>query len=149
MAPRREQDVSWARYFRPGRGSPRERTAPRALGPPCAPQIALWADAIETGEELLGEIIHLDHFGNAVTNVSCEAIARFASRTRVTVRIGSLSLSTIADTYGEQGPGTIMALIGSSGRLEIAINQGNAAARCALRRGDPVRVVRKNDGDNE
>jgi S-adenosyl-L-methionine hydrolase (adenosine-forming) len=120
-----------------------------ALGAPCAPLIASWADAAQTGDELLGEIIHIDHFGNAVTNVSGKVLARFAPKTRLSVRVGAFSVSAIVDTYGDQAPGTIVALIGSSGRLEIAVNQGNAATRCGLCRGDSVRIVRKGDGDNE
>ena len=55
----------------------------------------------------------------------------------------------MVDAYGEKEPGAIIVLIGSSKHLEIAVNQGNAATRCGLCRGDSVRIVRKGDGDNE
>jgi S-adenosyl-L-methionine hydrolase (adenosine-forming) len=116
--------------------------APRALGPPCTPQSASWADAIETGAEILGEIIHIDHFGNAVTNVSREVLKRFASGSRTAVRIGALNISAMADTYGGQDPGKVIALIGSHGHLEIAITQGSAAQSCGLHCGDPVVIIR-------
>ena len=117
-----------------------------ALGPPCTPQRASWAKVVETGEEILGEIIHIDHFGNAVTNVSREVLNRFASGSRTVVRIGAFNISPIVGTYSDQDPGKVMALIGSSGRLEIAVNRGNAARHYDLRRADPVRIVRK-DGN--
>jgi S-adenosyl-L-methionine hydrolase (adenosine-forming) len=114
---------------------------PRALGPPCTPQPASWADVIADGDEILGEIIHIDHFGNAVTNVSRETFERFASRFRVAIRVGGCSISTMAGTYGDQDPARVVALIGSHGYLEIAINQGNAALSCSLQRGDPVTIA--------
>jgi len=123
--------------------------APRALGPPCTPQMASWASAAETGEEIRGEIIYIDNFGNAVTNVSSEMIAHFAPGSRIAVRIGGLSLSRVFDTYGDQEPGVVIALVGSSRRLEIAINQGRAAEICGLHCGDPVSIVRKDDVSDE
>lgn len=113
-----------------------------ALGPPCIPEIASWAGTVLEEEELHGEIIHIDHFGNALTNVSRTVLERFVSGSRVAVRIGRLTISAIVDTYGDQKAGSLIALIGSSNFLEIAITQGNAAKTCGLRRGDPVRIVR-------
>jgi hypothetical protein len=43
-------------------------------------------------------------------------------------------------TYGEAPPGVPVALVGSSGYLEIAVNQGNAAELLGLVEGQPVRV---------
>jgi S-adenosyl-L-methionine hydrolase (adenosine-forming) len=114
-----------------------------ALGPPCTPQRPLWGDVVESEEEILGEIIHIDHFGNAVTNVPQEVIERFAAGLRTTVWVGALGIATIVETYGDQEPGRVMALIGSSGHLEIAINQDSAAEKYRLRRGDPVRIRRE------
>jgi S-adenosyl-L-methionine hydrolase (adenosine-forming) len=123
--------------------------APHALGPPCTPQMAPWDYAVDTGEEIRGEIIHIDNFGNAVTNVSSEMIERFAPDSPIAVRIARLSISRLFDTYGDQEPGAVMALIGSSRRLEIAVNQGSAAKICGLHCGDPVSIVRKNDVSDE
>jgi S-adenosyl-L-methionine hydrolase (adenosine-forming) len=116
---------------------------PRVLGPVCSPLVPSWAEAIEKEEEILGEITHIDHFGNAVTNVSREMIAHFALGSRIAVRIGAFNLSAIAETYGDQTPGKVIALIGSHGHLELAINQGSAAQTCGLHRGDPVILVRE------
>jgi S-adenosylmethionine hydrolase len=115
----------------------------RALGPPCTPQPGSWSEAREEGEGILGEILHIDHFGNAVTNVSRQVFERFASRTQVTVQAGDCLVSTLAETYGDQDPAGVVALMGSHGYLEIAVNQGSAALSCRLHRGDPVRVSRE------
>jgi S-adenosyl-L-methionine hydrolase (adenosine-forming) len=113
-----------------------------ALGPTCIPQMASWANTVHKNEELGGEIIHIDHFGNAVTNVSRAVLERFVSGSQAAVRIGRLTISAIVETYGDEETGTPIALIGSSNFLEIAITQGNAAKTCGLRRGDPVRIAR-------
>jgi S-adenosyl-L-methionine hydrolase (adenosine-forming) len=118
----------------------------QALGPLCTPQLASWADVVETGEEILGEVIHIDHFGNAISNVSRHVLERFSSGYQVAVRIGDLTLPEIVGTYGDGERGQAIALIGSAKYLEIAVNQGHAAKRCGLRRGDRVSVVRREAG---
>jgi S-adenosyl-L-methionine hydrolase (adenosine-forming) len=114
----------------------------QALGPPCTPEIPAWADATVTGEEIEGEIIHIDHFGNAVTNVSRETFERFAAGVAVAVLAGDRTITAITATYADADVGRLIVLIGSSDRLEIAVNQGNAAMNIGLRRGDLVRVLR-------
>lgn len=116
----------------------------RTFGPPRRPLLAPWTDAIQTGTELLGEIIHIDHFGNAVTNVTRATLERFGSPSSLAVSVGGLTLGPIADTYGDaEESGRAVALIGSGHRLEIAVNRGHAARMCGLRRGDPVRIARR------
>jgi S-adenosylmethionine hydrolase len=112
------------------------------LGPPCQPQMASWAKTVKTGEELLGEIIHIDHFGNAVTNVHRGLFEGFVSGSGAAVAIGNMTIPSIVDTYGSREPGALIALIGSSNFLEIAVTQGDASKAFGLRRGDPVSVRR-------
>ena len=113
----------------------------QAFGPPCAPRLAAWTDPVEAEHEIIGEIIHIDHFGNAVTNITREALDRLALRPQLAVRIAGLTLSPIVDTYADEETGSLVALIGSANRLEIAVNQGHAAREYGLRRGDPVGVT--------
>jgi S-adenosyl-L-methionine hydrolase (adenosine-forming) len=116
-------------------------TSAQAFGPPCTPRLAAWADEIETEHEILGMIIHIDHFGNAITNITGEALDRLAHRSRLAVRIAGMTLWPISATYGDREPGSLVALIGSSNRLEIAVTQGHAAGDRGICRGDPVSVV--------
>ncbi len=82
-----------------------------------------------------GVIIHIDAFGNAVTNVRREDVPEGD----LEVRTGSARIQGLAQTYAERdGP---LALWGSSGYLEIAVRNGSAAAALGLARGDAV-VVR-------
>ncbi len=114
-----------------------------AMGPRCTPHSGSWAEPIIRDEEVLGEIIHIDHFGNAVTNVSREMIEPFAPLPCLRVRVGDLTIPRIVTTYGDQGKGETVALIGSTNHLEIAVNQGNAAKSLSLCRGVPVSIERQ------
>ena len=80
---------------------------------------------------LRGEVIVIDRFGNAVTNL----VAAHASEVRVSDRVISL-----ARTYADVASGEPIALVGSSGLIEIAIRDGNAASSLGLKRGTAVRV---------
>lgn len=124
-----------------GRGVPAE-----AFGPPCTPRLAEWAAPVESEHEILGEVIHIDHFGNAVTNITGEALDRLAPRSRMAVRMAARTLCPIVATYGDQEPGSLIALIGSSNRLEIAVAQGHAAREHGLRRSVPVSVFVRRSG---
>lgn len=112
-----------------------------AFGPPCTPHLAAWTDPVEMEHEIIGQIIHIDHFGNAVSNIPSEALDRLAPRSQLSVRVAGLTLFPIMDTYAHGEPGCPIALIGSSNRLEIAVNRGHAARSHGLRQGDPIRVV--------
>jgi S-adenosylmethionine hydrolase len=60
---------------------------------------------------------------------------------RTNVRVKGIDLGPIRRTYGEVAVGARMALIGSEGMLELAVNQGSGAASMGLRLGDHVEVV--------
>jgi S-adenosylmethionine hydrolase len=77
-----------------------------------------------------GEIMHIDRFGNAITNIV--GTARTAS-----VRAGRKTFG-IHRTYSAVPRGKPVAVIGSSGLLEIAIRDGNAAKALGLRVGHEV-----------
>ncbi len=78
-------------------------------------------------------VIHIDRFGNLVTDFEPHG-ALIGGITFAQQRI------PFVQTYGEVPPHHSLALIGSSGHLEIALNQGNAAVALKAKKGDPVRV---------
>ena len=80
---------------------------------------------------LRGEVIVVDRFGNAVTNL----VAAHATEVRVGDRI-----VPVRRTYADVATGEPVALVGSSGLIEIAIRDGNAAQTLGLRRGSLVRI---------
>jgi S-adenosylmethionine hydrolase len=83
------------------------------------------------------EVIHVDHFGNVTTHVPVEAIA--ATPPRV-IRLADRSLGPVRRTYADVAEGEPLALIGSSGLLEIAVRNGNAAHALGLRVGDRLTI---------
>jgi S-adenosylmethionine hydrolase len=76
-----------------------------------------------------GEVIHVDRFGNGVTNL----LAPHGGRIEVAGRTLGL-----VRTYGDVPTGTYLAVTGSSGLVEIALRDGNAARGLGLARGTPV-----------
>lgn len=103
----------------------------RLLGQPAAtPRIRRTAEPQRTDDGgLSGEVISIDRFGNAVTNL-------LGLRGGV-VEVAGLSLP-LRRTYGEVPVGTPAAIVGSSGLIEIAVRDGSAAQRLQLARGSTV-----------
>lgn len=90
-------------------------------------------------EDLLaGEVIHVDGFGNVITNIrrADGDWERFAQ-----VQVGRRAIRRLCRTYAEALPGELVALFGGSDYLELARRDGNAAHRLRARVGTPVRVA--------
>jgi hypothetical protein len=79
--------------------------------------------------ELIGEVIAVDHFGNAITNL-------------VGMRGGRLLVKgreiSLRRTYVEIEPGDAGAVVGSTGLIEIVVREGRATDKLDLARGTPV-----------
>lgn len=88
-------------------------------------------------DEPAGRIIHIDHFGNATTNIPHESLRLQIMRG---VKVKNRNVGKLRKTYWDVAPGKPLALIGSSGLLEIAVRDGSAARDLKLRVGDPVRI---------
>jgi S-adenosylmethionine hydrolase len=88
-----------------------------------------------------GEVLFIDQFGNLITNISelDLSAARFPAREH-RVLFGSRPIGQIRTTYADVRRGELVALIGSTQMLEIAVNGGSAAAILEARRGDPVHI---------
>ncbi len=84
-----------------------------------------------------GRVIHIDHFGNATTNVPGELLAGGPVHT-ILIRRRRVPLNR---TYADVSLGKPLALIGSSGLLEIAVRNGSAARVMRLRVGDRLSAV--------
>jgi S-adenosylmethionine hydrolase len=80
-------------------------------------------------------IIHIDGFGNATTNMAHETLAGIGNSR---VKVHGKELGRLRRTYWDVAPGRPLALIGSSGLLEIAVRDGSAADHLNLHVGDQV-----------
>src|SRR5262249_8333446 len=112
---------------------------PRELGPAVTEWVRLELPAPTiTAGGIAGEVLFVDHFGNLITNIPAEPAAGLVGRT---VRVGQHEVTRWVRTYAEAGPGSVVALVSSSGQLEIAVAQGNAARRLQAAAGTPVSVI--------
>jgi S-adenosylmethionine hydrolase len=73
---------------------------------------------------LRGEVVHVDRFGNLVTNLRLAPDAAAAG----SIELGGRALRFVR-TYAEAPPRALVALVGSTGRIELAVNGGSAAER--------------------
>jgi S-adenosylmethionine hydrolase len=76
-----------------------------------------------------GEVIFIDRFGNAVTNL--------VGARGGTIEVGTLTID-LRRTYAEVEAGRPLALVGSTGLVEIAVRDGDAARALGLKRGSVV-----------
>ncbi|MEK7330068.1 MAG: SAM hydroxide adenosyltransferase, partial [Candidatus Eisenbacteria bacterium] len=85
----------------------------------------------------------VDHFGNAITDLTEQDLSDafpLIPETGLQVLVAGRLLRGLARAYGDAKVGTLLAIVGSSGRLEIAQVGGDAAERLGLGEGDQVAV---------
>jgi S-adenosylmethionine hydrolase len=115
---------------------------PRRLGPPAGLTARLdWPEPRVADQKVRGEVLQIDSFGNLITNISADLLAGRPTDTRACVVCGIYETFGIFRTYAEQGQGTLVALVGSTNHLELAIVGENAAARLGVSVGTPVVVA--------
>ena len=86
---------------------------------------------------LLGEVLHVDDFGNIITNIDEGMISQFCLKAMVSIQLSSKRLKLrFCKAYGEVEPHEPLALIGSHKYLEISVNQGNASNKFKTKAGD-------------
>jgi S-adenosylmethionine hydrolase len=90
----------------------------------------------------LGQIIHIDHFGNLSTNLRAEDLGDCSS---LTIQLRDVEIPGLFHTFGELPPGSLMALLGSTGSLIISQVNGSAALTLGAQVGDPVQVTRRSN----
>ncbi|HTR97393.1 MAG TPA: SAM-dependent chlorinase/fluorinase [Candidatus Acidoferrales bacterium] len=120
------------------RGEPIESFGPRITDPV---RLAA-APPRREGDALVGRVVFIDRFGNALTNLTAELLDGAFAGPRDGLRVGLLGreVNGLARSYGDAPVGTLVAVLGSSGRLEIAQVGGDAAVRLGIGEGDPVTV---------
>lgn len=92
---------------------------------------------------LEAHVVHVDRFGNLVTDLSEADLLtwqRESGSHQIVVRAGDSAIEEISLTYAGRQPGELLALFGSTGRLEIAVNTGSAAECLGVGRGAIVLV---------
>jgi S-adenosylmethionine hydrolase len=86
---------------------------------------------------LIGEVLHVDGFGNIITNITAEEVVQSHVKDTVSLELAGYKLKLkFCNAYGDTKPHKALALIGSHGFLEIALNQGSAAEKFKTKPGD-------------
>lgn len=97
-----------------------------------------FASVERRNSSLIGEVWQIDGFGNIITNISQKDLPQ---NRIVNVKLpGGLQNISFGKTYAQAKPYEPLALIGSHGFLEIAINQGNASETFHAKAGDKIEV---------
>jgi hypothetical protein len=94
------------------------------------------------GSEISGNIIHIDRFGNLITNIEQQMVNQLSqSYTQLSIHLSNSSLSGIKNSYAEAGEGNLLAIFGSKGLLEISVNKGSAAEVLKVKKGEQVQMT--------
>jgi S-adenosyl-L-methionine hydrolase (adenosine-forming) len=93
-------------------------------------------------DQIVGEVVRVDHFGNLVTNVDRALLDGFGAGGGVSITAGTQVIDRIVTTYGEVPRGVVCALFSSSDYLEVAVNGSGATLRLGLGCGAAVTISR-------
>jgi S-adenosylmethionine hydrolase len=116
-------------------GTPMQEMGP-SLRPSELASLALSRPVKAASGAWQSKVLHVDRFGNLVTNfVAPDA------RHRLTILAGGERIEALHRTFADVGPGQLVAYVGSGGYVEIAVREGSAARRLGLGVGDTVRIT--------
>jgi S-adenosylmethionine hydrolase len=91
------------------------------------------------GAVLKGVVLRVDAFGNLMTNLKAEDLpATVASSGQIKLKVGNTQIEKLAQTFAQGGAGEPVAIVGSSGFVEVAVNKGHAARTLSAHRGTEV-----------
>ncbi|MEM2465743.1 MAG: SAM-dependent chlorinase/fluorinase [Candidatus Bathyarchaeia archaeon] len=102
-----------------------------------------FAKIVRKGSTLVGEIIHVDSFGNVIANFTSKELGCLGVRESLSIKIGETRCRLkLCKAYAEVEAKKPLALIGSHDLLEISVNQGSAAEMFKVKVGDKVILYR-------
>ena len=87
------------------------------------------------GDRLVGTVLRVDRFGNIITNLRRHHLGRDFS-----IRAAGVSINRLCSSFSEAEPGEFFAIEGSTGYIELALNQGSAADRLNITLGAEIEL---------
>jgi len=116
---------------------------PQLLGQPLESLVMLpFPQPFTDDRQITGQVLHIDAFGNLITNITSVELSAIPEKTgSIMVTCKSATTSGMVASYGQRPPGAVVALLGSSGRLEVAVVNGSAELALSASVDDPVRVT--------
>src|SRR5262249_15955329 len=89
----------------------------------------------QKGNRLLGTVLRIDKFGNIITNLRLKDLGREFS-----ITVAGVPITKLCGSFSEAEPSEFFAIQGSTGFIELALNQGSAAERLHVERGAEIEV---------
>ena len=137
--PGRSKTFDGRDIFAPAAAALASGTPPEEIGEPTTQVVRLHIPRPrQEGDALVGKVLFADRFGNLITNIRRSDVEGMGKDLEIWV--GTYRTRRMAETYEDAAFGEILALIGSSGHLEVAVCQGSAAAHLGVGQGERVRV---------
>jgi len=113
---------------------------PNEFGPKIADPIILESILPKIDKDFIeGELLHIDKFGNLITNIHPKFL-NISPISNLKVFIKDKEIPFV-NTYSDVNKGSLLSLWGSSGFLEISVNQGSAQKNLRAKLGDKVKVI--------
>lgn len=88
-----------------------------------------WPEPRDSAAGVDGEVVHVDTFGNLITNLPAALLPQIDAAGRL--QVGRHTIGTVVRTYGDAAPGTPVVLAGSQGLIEVAVVRARADERLA------------------
>jgi S-adenosyl-L-methionine hydrolase (adenosine-forming) len=119
--------------------------SPERFGPVVADPVRLRYTQVQTAPDgtILGSILHIDHFGNCITNIPWDQVREQSRGRSVCLHAGEFEINRVVTHYGEasERPLEPFLIVGSAGFLEISLWCSSAARQLHVSAGDPVRMI--------
>ncbi|MBD98908.1 MAG: hypothetical protein CMO34_03615 [Verrucomicrobia bacterium] len=98
--------------------------------------------ATTVGNLIKGMVIHVDHYGNIITNIDEQLFNSFGRNRnfKIEFRHGNYDITEVNKSYSDVPQGEKLALFSSNKMLEIAMNQGNASQLLGISESDTIRI---------
>jgi S-adenosylmethionine hydrolase len=131
--------------FAPVAAALAEGVPPEKLGPTIQDPIRFQSSQCESTADgaLTGRIMHIDHFGNCVTNLPCDRLLPLSPARPFSLQVKEFHIQKLAQSYreGAADRGTPFLICGSAGFVEISVQSNSAARQLKIRVGEPVRLA--------
>jgi S-adenosylmethionine hydrolase len=118
--------------------------SPEDFGPPIQDLVRLETMQCKSAEDgsLAGSIMHIDRFGNCVTNLPWDRWLALSATKSFRLQVKEFQIRKLARNYSEASrPGEPFLICGSAGFLEISVQSSSAARELNIKVGDPIVVI--------
>jgi len=105
----------------------------------------LWALPISDDQGIQGWVVHIDRFGNCITNIDRDQFEAHRKGRAFKCYAGTSIITSNSETYSDVEPGEATVLFNSQNLLEIAIHQGSASSMLSIPKGAPVNILFMDD----